>query len=111
MAVCIFWYVYECPPQDWWDGWQRVDCYQPDEYGDAERFATLLATAKDAIRSESSWEGDGVWRFAGLPNGESDGELIFSVKQSNNGTTFFASPYALPWWKEHLCSRRRRDGH
>jgi hypothetical protein len=30
---------------------------------------------------------------------QSDGdcELVFAVKQSNNGTTFIVSPFPLPW--------------
>ena len=87
----IVWYVYECPPQDWWDGWLTVKDYLTGAE-DIDRAKTLLVTAQDAVRSASQWEGDGNWVCAGLPLGDYVSGVIFSVKQMDNGTTFFASP-------------------
>lgn len=53
--------------------------------------------------AESGWEGDGVIRTMWLPPfvgaGVEDtwGTIIWVVKQSNNGTSFLASPVSLPF--------------
>tara|TARA_Y100000310_G_scaffold337222_1_gene423770 strand:- start:2954 stop:3397 length:444 start_codon:yes stop_codon:yes gene_type:complete len=119
------WVIYVCGPIDWWEGWWRLTEY--DYGGDSvvhrrkaimEEVATGLAavyhrhedrqvlTVELLLQYQSvrhgfghaGWEGDGSWYFAVLPDPQEFGsQPIFAAKQSNNGTTFIASRYKLPW--------------
>jgi hypothetical protein len=59
---------------------------------------------------EAGWEGDirhGSGPFVcPLPDGDCGSEYLIAWKQDNNGSTFIASPFCLPWLKrdnKHLC--------
>jgi hypothetical protein len=94
---------------DWFLGWN--DCSdlidlmagEPDELEEASLRPWLEAfnTARLAIK-RAGWEGDGRWKFSAVP-GDSDDvntKWVFLVKQDNNGTTWIASPYPLPWLED-----------
>ena len=75
-------FLYSISPIDFWPGWMKR--------------AKALTLAR-----RFGWEGDfsvGLL-IAGIPPGRGDtwGKWIYGWKQSTNGTTFIASPYALPW--------------
>jgi hypothetical protein len=103
-------FVYSCEPCDWWHGWRK-----PEEVvgfpgrGDAEGYegaispeewVTVWRLAQEGAQL-IGWEGDirrgegGPW-VTMLPM---PGNVTWLVawKQDNNGTTFIASPVALPW--------------
>lgn len=112
----VFW-VYECSPIDNWWGWtplttvlqsskenndleeEGLGAYIEDWRGfPFEKLALEASTAKLLIQKHTLWEGDGHWQVAPLPNPDQcTSELLFAVKQSNNGTTFLCSPFRLPW--------------
>lgn len=90
-------YVYELGPVDYWQGLIPIE-QLADEYlaRDLYRFAMRAAFM---VAKSTSWEGDfreGPFAF-GLPTGDCDAALAVAWKQDNNGTTFVASPFPLPW--------------
>jgi hypothetical protein len=99
--------VYCLPPIDFWAGWQKIsDVYRietPDEVGfyefrDPDEWRRLWAQAKP-LAQRLGWEGDfreGPF-VSVLPTGDCDCSILIAWKQDNNGTTFVASPYRLPW--------------
>jgi len=109
VANGTYW-VYACSPVDRWAGWmtpeeaveaRRAELGSFAEDGDRE-FKQTLDTAMNRIAvhllDDFRWEGDGRWLVAVLPDPETcDCTVMFSVKQSNNGTTFIVSPRELPW--------------
>lgn len=52
------------------------------------------------------WEGDGNLLVSQVPSDDVDPHTFFVVKQSNNGSTFLASPIALPWLNSDGFIRR-----
>lgn len=108
-------WLYECPPIDWWEGWWSVyhvaDCIMDTDYTDwfETRLTTLAAAAGIAewlIARNTRWEGDGVLRMTALPIPEhGTTEWLFAVKQNNNGDTFLCSPVPLTWLRES-CEER-----
>jgi hypothetical protein len=84
---------------DFWPGWLTEEQFKAAiqsvaEYEDFRDKAFALA-------KEVGWEGDireGPF-IAGIPTHETadDGHFIIAWKQDNNGDTFVASPYRLPW--------------
>lgn len=113
-------YFYSTGPIDDWFGWQPYEdtlekAYSeqaewknekrepfdgiPDYVGLLQRLATKshLGFAKYC-----GWEGDttGGEYIAGFPADHSGPSILFALKQSNNGTTFVASPIELPWLGE-----------
>jgi hypothetical protein len=106
--------VYRLDPIDWWNGWHRVeDLFEKQddpEEGSATKLRTkelwpFLAEAFHAAREWLGWEGDvsdgDLWATV-LPPTEGFGwgpdmPFVLAWKQKNNGTTFIASPYRLPW--------------
>ena len=104
-------YIYSLPPIDWWHGFQAVGDYiehmksELNAFGDTFNTTRFISDLMELapLFARAGWEGDireGVY-LAGLPTDEPDTELIFALKQKNNGSTFIASPYRLPWIKEH----------
>ena len=116
-------YVYETNPIDFWAGWQLVheickipphisDLLNPDanldddcgfhspDYISAIDVAAFFTAAKWTAR-KIGWEGDISWGpyISMLPQNESDCLFMLAWKQANNGTTFIASPFELPWLK------------
>ena len=70
----------------------------------ARKIRALERLARDGFRG-LGWEGDvreGPYYF-GLPT---EHELTFgyALKQDNNGTTFVAAPFPLPWLENLGCS-------
>jgi len=97
--------VYCTAAIDFWNGWQtHADLFQPerDETGPkhpATEWPPLWEKAQELAR-RVGWEGDirdGPYRTV-LPD-EKGGlpPVIIAWKQDNNGITFVASPYRLPW--------------
>ncbi|PSS59873.1 hypothetical protein C6558_36235 [Ensifer sp. NM-2] len=98
-------FVYKLGPIDFWNGWlSAADFVAETENVDAnyneETFLPFVEKAQDLARG-IGWEGDmrsGPFVSA-LPNPDSGNlsDFILAWKQDNNGTTFVASPYELPW--------------
>jgi very-short-patch-repair endonuclease len=94
-------YFYACSPQDCWPGWLPENQIKPtdktneylEEYGIWD-YEDNVAFCKDKWK-EIGWEGDGEIRLAGLPCDSCDGHYVLSVKQGNDGLTFYASPVPL----------------
>jgi len=106
-------HVYSTGPIDIWDGWipmlhflsVPIPNYDVSEFTHAHlnerselvhRFCQACQLARSI-----GWEGDfrqGPYVSA-IPAGDSEchSELLIAWKQDNNGTTFIASPFALPW--------------
>ena len=99
-------FCYHLPPIDFWAGAltaqamlasvQDWEAHAEPLAGFAARLAALEKDARDGFK-QVGWEGDtsaGPYFFC-LP----DENLEFGcmLKQSNNGSTFVASPRPLPW--------------
>ena len=94
---------------DFWPGWlaesefreQLSREYAPDDASKVwAGYQHFRAGAMEAAR-KIGWEGDirsGPF-VSGLPTGETadDGHVMIAWKQDNNGDTFVAAPYRLPW--------------
>jgi len=112
-------YCYSIDPIDHWCGSmsaeEAVSEFSADRYyGEKPCLGGmhgLLETAKWLTDLEAEaeigfksigWEGDNQdgSRFFALPQPDSFAVGIV-IKQSNNGTTFVASPHPLPWIKPH----------
>jgi hypothetical protein len=67
-----------------------------------------LLDAVSALFKENGWEGDGniglIWLppFVGVGGEDTYGSHIWHVKQGNNGTSWLASEYRLPFKSESL---------
>lgn len=92
-------YVYSIPPIDHWDDWTDI---KPDN----ATVAAFYRAAQD-VALQGHWKGDCSWegdersgeshkQIILLPDTEAN-TLVVALKQDNNGTTFVASPHALPW--------------
>lgn len=74
----------------------------PDGYALIEEAEKLL--------KKTGWEGDGtlelLWLppFIGVGVGDTYGVVCFHVKQSNNGTSWFASKFKLPFGSLEPCN-------
>jgi len=101
---------------DWFFGWQ--DCTDlvtslaaSDAAGgidaEAARWFEAFQEARAAIK-RAGYDGEpramgrpghGPWRCSAIPGDPDDLDTrwLFLVKQDNNGTTFVASPFPLPW--------------
>lgn len=97
--------VYGIAPIDWWNGWTReAEFLRQLSPHDENRYIieeyVAFTTAAFSMARQIHWEGDisnGPYVSA-LPNPEgSTSEWLVAWKQSNNGTTFIASRYRLPW--------------
>lgn len=100
-------HCYHISPIDFWAGALSVksivsalDDYEcaPDHLASVLRHLAALEKLAQRGFAKIGWEGDttvGPSYFA-LP-GEAEFEFGYVLKQSNNGSTFVASPYPLPW--------------
>jgi hypothetical protein len=93
--------VYNVGIIDHWTGWQKpADLMRDDPHGAFSRqeFEQRLARAHDIART-LGWEGDGSPLITAIPDAPDsyESEYLIGWKQSNNGTTFIASPFELPW--------------
>ena len=113
-------YVYALiTPIDFWIGWNKPEdivswCedndFSPDKLARRDYFP-MLRRAQRIAYDHLGWEGDirkGSGPFISLiPSKDGcSGEIIIAWKQDNNGQTFVASPYALPW-----LASRKEDWH
>ncbi|TCU25298.1 hypothetical protein [Rhizobium laguerreae] len=97
-------YVYSLPPIDFWHGWMNAEQYEASMDntfgGPTNDHLNFLERAME-LASAVGWEGDMTQGpfFTALPPAEGDtwSAVIVGWKQGNNGTTYVASPYALPW--------------
>jgi len=109
MERCKYFYV--IPPIDWFHGFLTIgDCINQlekenhlDNINDHinEIGKWLVESVYGLAVHCREWDGDSrgdVYVF-GLPNGQSGdyNSLALVVKQDDDGTTFIASPYPLPW--------------
>jgi hypothetical protein len=103
-------FVYHVGPIDDWEGWTPVQQLVPEDgtkwtewiYRDdaVRRWAQAMQLAR-----QIGWEGDVRGGFFGpdgpwvcpLPCGDCQNDYLIAWKQDNNGSTFIASPVALPW--------------
>ena len=103
--------VYCINPIDFWDGWLTEEEFKTQlEAGaahDARRatastWAAYLDLREKAqkLALKAGWEGDireGPF-VAGLPSETGDdGQILVAWKQDNDGITFVATPFPLPW--------------
>jgi hypothetical protein len=102
-------FVYARAAIDFWPGWMTEKDFRANlanvynvQGGSAEwtKYGTFRAKAYE-LAKKAGWEGDireGPY-VAGLPTHETadDGHFMIAWKQDNNGDTFVASPYRLPW--------------
>lgn len=108
-------FVYQMGPVDWWPGWSFLDETVAQHGGDAATQASVRVqlerireNAYVQFRDRTYWEGEPETIepgpvFAGLPpgDGDADGDVMFAIKQSNNGSVFVWSPYELPWLAQY----------
>ena len=108
-------YIYEMSPIDIWAGWIPLEeaLAKPRKYmimggSNSMDIAEIIAEflekldyAKQLFVEHTSWEGDGRVYVTAMPT-ETDGHLVFAIKQGNNGTTFLASPIEYTHLKEWL---------
>jgi hypothetical protein len=105
--------VYSLMPIDFWAGWQKpevVFCgFVDDERHQMSDWGPLWEKAK-RLAKRVGWEGD--IRGSGplvtvLPLAPGNYDLpavIIAWKQDNNGTTFLAAPWRLPWLEADMSS-------
>jgi len=97
-------YVYCVQPIDDFHLWMRpsdvFNAFGSDDLREIKEFEDVFDTARTSARL-IGWEGDireGPF-ISMLPPNEGGSSSLFIVawKQDNNGTSFVASPYILPW--------------
>jgi hypothetical protein len=99
--------VYCIDPIDFWSGWhkpQDIFKVSTQPWGmEGEHLPGEWASAwikAQALARRLGWEGDcreGPYVTVIPGNGGGPCPFIIAWKQDNNGTTFVASPVALPW--------------
>jgi hypothetical protein len=99
-------HVYQVGPIDWWGGWTPLPelLARPNAIDDPWPHSGRSMQARwefaQTIARHLGWPGDirqGPFACP-LPNGDIDcGEYLIAWKEDNNGTTYVASPYRLPW--------------
>ena len=121
--------IYSTPPIDFWEGWREWETFLVDVLRDAIEFSRELQSsgfegilvrwdtagslahhAQELVNlrilaqegfERAGWEGDGIFRATHIPADlGARAPIAITVKQSNNGTTFFASQIELPWFDE-----------
>lgn len=104
-------YVYEINPIDDWTGWMSEEEYfssaksqcDPHYFDEISTMAKIKATTGKAeyLAKKLGWEGDFTVGplYSAIPSlsGNSQSEMLIGWKQSNDGTTYIASPYSLSW--------------
>jgi len=95
-------YVYRIAPIDFWAGWmdEATLLQQLAMTDSADDLPSFKATALSVALTRLEWEGDmreGPF-YAGIPtNMDYWPSFMMAWKQDNNGSTFVATPQALPW--------------
>ena len=99
-------HVYAIAPIDFWNHWTSMLVFLASPYRDngpcsdpCEVLNRFQRATQLALRL--GWEGDfsnGPF-ISAIPavHGEGYSEFLIAWKQNNNGTTFIASPFPLPW--------------
>lgn len=103
-------FVYALGPIDYWGGWTQLkDLMIQDE--DPWVYASSLVRRWDLAKEMARhliWEGDVIQGPYVSPIPDTGGdvvcEFLIGWKQQNNGTTFIASPFKLPWLEEEACA-------
>lgn len=98
------WHVYECPAIAGWEGVVSVEEYVTmlaDRGTDAatiDSFVLRYEAAIEAVADLTSWEGDGTWVVAALPDVERGQMCMMLVVQQReaDGPAFIASTIELP---------------
>lgn len=124
-------YVYHTNPIDFWDGWQRPsEVFKVGDHYYAQgpiepSYLTPKLWEETWERAKAGalklgWEGDireGPYiAMCPIPDGgpeyNGDGTFFVAWKQDNNGETFIASPFRLPWlhndYDSYVVVERRR---
>lgn len=112
-------YYYETGPIDYFAGTISLDVFKEQIKKEVDKFqspetifnAALenLESAKIFMRTNANWEGDiitGPFVFAVPSPDKYEMEVGFVWKQSNNGTTFIASPFGLSWLEEYRVKEK-----
>jgi len=99
-------FVHVHMPIDFWEGWLTEDQYKNQLNGDDDMARASTIAEYEKLRDEAfelarakGWEGDtrqGPF-IAGIPTGDYTTGILVAWKQGNNGITFIASPFKLPW--------------
>ena len=108
--------VYALIPIDFWNGWLkpsdlfRVSVGDDDtKWHDPAEWVSMWAKAQELAR-KVGWEGDireGPYVTV-LPEPPGPSPVVIGWKQDNDGTTFIATPFELPWLA--TVAFRRIDG-
>ncbi len=105
-------YVYCANPIDTWAGWTPLrQLLQPQPLEGWWRSADEVMhrwVVAQGLALWVHWQGDirgdtGPY-VCPLPNDDCDSDYLIAWKQSNNGATFVASPFPLPWLDQN-CPR------
>lgn len=115
------------PPIDFWDGWIpfSIAIDNPSKFGIREfdeesgldesvfieqgkqLLTESLAETKVLLKKFTSWEGDGSFYISSIPFPDVClSELVFAVKQSNNGTTYVVAPAPYPHISGYLVTKK-----
>ena len=118
-------YVYEIPPIDIWAGWIPFEkaFITPTEFSireydeesgldekvcikeGQEILNSCLNEVKSILTKFTSWEGDGDIYISSMPfPNVCLSELVFAVKQANNGTTYIVAPAEYFHLREYLVT-------
>jgi hypothetical protein len=110
-------YCYHISPIDHWPCTRTAKQRLQDVHEDGvpywvaqegAKLGALLAAATEAFRT-IGWEGD--YReppvFFAVPSCEVEMHLGVAVKQDNNGSTFIASPFPMPWLEQDFDGGER----
>ncbi|MBF0371611.1 MAG: hypothetical protein HQL52_19415 [Magnetococcales bacterium] len=99
-------HVYEIAPIDFWNHWTSMLAFLASPYRDNGPFSDPCEVLNRFQRATQlalrlGWEGDfrkGPF-ISAIPaeHGEGHSEFLIAWKQDNNGITFIASPFPLPW--------------
>ena len=98
-------FVYKIPPIDYWDGWLSEDEYlarakaHKNQLKDDIRKSkqeSLIKAIQELECKGGAYEG---YFLSAIPRGDgTNGHgFLLAWKQLENGSTFVASPYELPW--------------
>lgn len=115
-------YIYAQSPIDYWLRWKTPMEYiksvrnlYEEEKDDPDfhinDFICRLVEIAGCFK-KAGWEGDISGQdlyVTELPNGNFEMKIMVGLKQDNNGMTFIASPYPLPWMEgesSHLLYNR-----
>jgi hypothetical protein len=110
----IWFCVYQIPPIDFWEYWLTEKQFKANitksiaPVNSLFSYRRFLNRAKQIAQEKLGWPGDiaaGPFIAALAPTcSGDDGRYMIAWKESNNGTTYIASPIELPWIKNEPCA-------